>query len=244
MKHSLLSVILLTLVSFSAYAQVEDDGPEVVETRFIMPLNYTIIKELAQNEEEFGKLLARFEAADPDLGIFDVAMLYYGMAFRPAYKGNLDAENSPVESLVYEGRNADAWKAGVEYLKTNPVSLITIQHMIAAGTEAGKSAKEIDRLKWKFDMLMRTIFYSGDGLTEETAFKTISKSDEFIFMDNMLGIKKHGPSIFLPTYATRYEVLSAENFDRRWLFMDSSLANHFGPAWEPKEIVKDTTESK
>lgn len=230
--HSLFLIPLLLLACVGAYAQ---EAPDEVQEKFIMPLNYTVIKQQAQNDEIYGELISKFEANDAGLGVYDIAVAYYGWAFRPGYKGNLDAERSPVEGLVAEGKYAAAWNEGLAYLKDNPVSLVTLRYTIEAGKAARKPEADIERLQWRHDMILIAINYTGDGYTEQTAYRVISKTDEFIFMENVLGVQSYAGRSFLPTYVSRYDVVRADNFDRSRLYMDSGLANHFGPKWEPQE---------
>lgn len=239
MKKLIFLIAGCLLTAVAARAQETGDEPQTVETKFILPLDYVQIKRQTADGEAYAKLVAQFEAADRDLGMYDVALLYYGWVFKPGYKGNLDTEQSPAERLLAEGDFERAWNEGLAYLKDNPVSLITLQCTLSAGNAIGKPAAELERLMWRFNMLLRTIYHTGDGFTEDSAYKVISDTDKFIFMERALGIEKYFNRYLTPTSVDRYEVVMAKHFDRRFLFVDASLATHFGPKWEPVEIPQE-----
>lgn len=228
-------------MSASGAALAQDGGgePQMVESKFILPLDYVQIKRQMADSAFCNRLTAQFEAADQDLGIYDVAMLYYGWVFRPGYKGNLDVEQSPAERFFAAGEFGQAWNEGMAYLKDNPVSLITLQYTLSAGNAIGKSAAELERLTWRYTMLLRTIYHTGDGLTERSAYKVISNTDKFIFMERLLGVEKQVNRYLTPTSVDRYEVVRAKNYDQRFLFVDASLATHFGPQWVSEEILEE-----
>lgn len=234
MKKFILLIVCCLAVSGVARAQESpEEELQVVESKFILPIDYANIKRLTADAAMYAKLVAQFEAADQSMGMYDISLLYYGWVFKPGYKGNLDAEQSPVERLFSEGEFERAWNEGSAYLKDNPVSLITLQFTLAAGNAIGKPAEELERLSWRYGILLRTIYHTGDGYTEQGAYKVISNTDKFIFMDRLLGVEDYANRYLTPTLVDRYDVVKAKNFDRRFLFIDASLAAHLGPKPAP-----------
>lgn len=231
----------MVAVLFCAPVFAQDPEPEMefVEQKFIIPINYFVIKNQTADDVAYNALVAQFEAGDEALGLFDVAMIYFGWVFKPGYKGNFDVEHSPVERLMNEGDFGRAWDEGMAYLKENPVSLVTLKFLIAAGNAIGKPEAEMNVLLGRYNMILRMIFQTGDGYSEGTAYKVISRSDELIFMDRILGVQSHSGRMLTPTSVDRYDIINAKNFDRRFLFVDASLAYHFGPKWEPEEVPEE-----
>ena len=240
MKHFLLFSFILLVVAIPARAQeTEEEELQLVESKFIIPVSYIQIRQQTEDPALYAGLVSQFEAADEDLGLYNISLIYYGWVFKPGYKGNLDVEQSPAEKLMKEGNFGQAWDQGMAYLKENPVSLVTLQHLISAGNAMGKPAEEVRRLTWRFNKLLQMIFHTGDGYTEQSAYKVISITDEFIFMDRMIGVESHAGRAISRTSVDRYDIVNARNFDRRYLFIDASLATHFGPQWEPEEIPEE-----
>ncbi len=229
MKKIVLFVTGCLMTAGAAWAQ----DTEMVESKFILPVNYMQIKQSAADSVLYGKLIAQFETADQQIGMYDISLLYYGWVFQPGYKGNLDAEQSPAERLLTQGNFESAWNEGLAYLKDNPVSLTTLYFTLSAGNALGKPAEELERLTWRYNILLRTIYHTGDGLTENSAYKVISNTDKFIFMERILGVENYANRYLTTTLVDRYDVVKAKNFDRRFLFIDASLAAHFGPKPEP-----------
>lgn len=235
MKRFIISLGLLMLVPAAMRAQ-EADTASVVEQRFILPVNLSGIQQMSQDEAAYNELVSKFEQGSDDLGLFDISVIYYGWIFKPGYKGNRDVEQSPAEKLMSEGRFLEAWDEGVEYLKENPVSLLTLQHVLNAGNAIGKSEAEMAPYMKRFNQILQLIYYSGDGLSEDTAFKVISISDEHVFMQRVLGVGKYAARNITRAGVDRFDVVNARNFDQRFLFIDATMAQHFGPAWIPEEV--------
>ena len=240
MKRFLLLALGL-LLSPPAFAQDPEPEVELVEQKFIIPINYVTVRNMTADQEAYDALVARFEAADPGMGLFDIAMLYFGWVFKPGYKGNFDVEHSPVERLMNEGDFQQAWDEGMAYLKENPLSLVTLKNLLSAGNAIGRPESEMNPLIFRFSKLLLMIFQTGDGFTESTAYKVISRSDEQIFMDRILGVQSHNGRMLTPTSIDRFDFVNATNFDRRFLYIDASLAIHFGPKWEAEEIPEEET---
>ena len=230
MKKLILIFACCLAVAVAARAQEPpQEELQLVESKFILPIDLVNIKRLTADAEYYAKLTAQFEAADQEVGMYDISLLYYGWVFQPGYKGNLDAEQSPAERLLTQGVFEQAWNEGVAYLKDNPVSLITLQFTIAAGNALGKPTEDLEKLLWRYNILLRTIYHTGDGYTENSAYKVISNTDKFIFMERLLGVEQYANRYLTPTLVDRYDVTKAKNFNRRFLFIDASLAAHLGP---------------
>lgn len=235
-------IIAGLLAAAGAWAQ-DADTATMVEQRFILPVNLSGIKQMTADEAVYNNLVTKFEQGSDSLGLFDISLIYYGWVFKPGYKGNRDVEQSPAERLMAEGKFLDAWDQGREYLKENPVSLLTLQHVLNAGNAIGRSEQELAPYLKRFNQLLQLIYYSGDGLAENTAFKVISISDEHVFMQRVLGVSKYAGRNITQTGVDRFDVVSARSFDQRFLFIDATMAQHFGPPWIPQEFPDEEAEA-
>ena len=137
-------------------------------------------KKLAKEREEYN----RFEENDTLLTRQDHAMLYYGYSFTPAYKGSMD-DFQDFRKLIKEEKYEDAYNIGKELLKKNPVSLQLLYNMYGIAGLLQKDIREIKHYSKRYAALLTMIALTGDGTSEETAFKVICVNDEYQLL-NML----------------------------------------------------------
>ena len=128
--------------------------------------------------------MQRFEENDTLLTRQDHAMLYYGYSFTPAYKGSMD-DFQDFRKLIKEEKYEDAYNIGKELLKKNPVSLQLLYNMYGIAGLLQKDIREIKHYSKRYAALLTMIALTGDGTSEETAFKVICVNDEYQLL-NML----------------------------------------------------------
>ena len=134
-------------------------------------MDYPAIKEyVTSHNTEFQKLMQRFEENDTLLTRQDHAMLYYGYSFTPAYKGSMD-DFQDFRKLIKEEKN--------------PVSLQLLYNMYGIAGLLQKDIREIKHYSKRYAALLTMIALTGDGTSEETAFKVICVNDEYQLL-NML----------------------------------------------------------
>ena len=148
-----------------------------------LTIDYPTIKEYVTNQhEEFQKLMQRFEMNDSLLTRKELAIIYYGYSFTPDYTAsmfNLNDDFIKVRQLAKEGKNEEAYEIGTQLLKKNPVSLALLHKMGTLAYALQKETQEIKNYSRKYATLTTMIAFTGDGHTEETAFKVICVDDEY-----------------------------------------------------------------
>ena len=146
-------------------------------------IDYPIIKEYVTNQnEEFQKLMQRFEMNDSLLTRKDYAMIYYGFSFTPQYIASMfetSKEFRNVRKLAKEQKNEEAYEAGKILLEKNPVSLELLYNMGMLAQALNKDINEVKHYSKRYAALLTMIAFTGDGKTEETAFKVICVNDEY-----------------------------------------------------------------
>ena len=152
----------------------EPESPQEETGLLSSIFDYGELKSLAERDSVYLPLVERFAAGDTTLTLEDMSLLYYGFAYRPGYKGSMDAVASPVTQLMKEGKFRDAWEQGQAYLKDNPVSLTTLERMLAAGNQLSMSWEELTPYAKRMAKLLHVIRASGDGTSDEAAFTNIS----------------------------------------------------------------------
>ncbi|EES65333.2 hypothetical protein BSIG_5585 [Bacteroides thetaiotaomicron] len=171
----LITLFFISILSLQVYCSAQE----------ILKVDYPAIKEYVTNHNtEFQKLMQRFEENDTLLTRQDHAMLYYGYSFTPAYKGSMD-DFQDFRKLIKEEKYEDAYNIGKELLKKNPVSLQLLYNMYGIAGLLQKDIREIKHYSKRYAALLTMIALTGDGTSEETAFKVICVNDEYQLL-NML----------------------------------------------------------
>ncbi|WP_234118115.1 DUF4919 domain-containing protein [Bacteroides thetaiotaomicron] len=163
-----ITLFFISILSLQVYCSAQE----------ILKVDYPAIKEyVTSHNTEFQKLMQRFEENDTLLTRQDHAMLYYGYSFTPAYKGSMD-DFQDFRKLIKEEKYEDAYNIGKELLKKNPVSLQLLYNMYGIAGLLQKDIREIKHYSKRYAALLTMIALTGDGTSEETAFKVICVNDE------------------------------------------------------------------
>ena len=171
----LITLFFISILSLQMYCSAQE----------ILNVDYSAIKEyVTDHSTEFQKLMQRFEENDSLLTRQDYAMIYYGYSFTPAYKGSMD-NFQDLRKLIKEQKYEDAYNTGKELLKKNPVSLQLLYNMYGLAGLLEKDIQEIKHYSKRYAALLTMIALTGDGTSEETAFKVICVNDEYQLL-NML----------------------------------------------------------
>ena len=174
MKRLLLLIAPIVLLALECAAQPR--------TR----VDYKAISEFVKNNRaEFDALTKRFSIDnDTTLTHDEMVKVYYGHAFTEHYQGSMFKESDAYKNmmkLMAEEKYAEAYQAGKKLLEENPVSidLLFIMHVLADKT--GKKS-EYAAYGTQAAELIKTILRSGDGKSEESAFKVICVGDEYMVL--------------------------------------------------------------
>ena len=166
MKRLLILWLLLPLLS-AAKVPVESD----IKARIEDPAS----------EQYYPNLRLRYEQADSTLTADDYHYLYYGYAYQPQYR---PLETNPALDRFYEtlarlNVNAPAdtdllavIEAGTEALEADPFSPQVLNFLSFAHAQRGDTAQAA-AYRDKMNLVLATIESSGDGLTEETPWRTV-----------------------------------------------------------------------
>lgn len=157
-------------------------------------IDYPTIKEfVTSHHEDYQNLVQRFEKNDSLLTRDDYAMIYFGYSFTPDYTGSMfDMTNEfqKFRELGKEGKYKKALKEGEKLLKKNPVSLELLFRMGMFANESKEDIQTIKSYSKRYAALLTMIAFTGDGKTEESAFKVICVNDEYQLL-NMLFVMEN-----------------------------------------------------
>lgn len=172
-KILLLPVLILICVSLS--------GQKVSRVDFDV-----IKKSLDDSPKLYQQLLTRFINSDSTLTNEEFSIIYYGQCYQDDYSpyGN-DQENFDKFKKHYLEKNYDrALPIALKMIKNNPLDMkMTFKALVCyhqLQDVAGKNNMII-----RYNGIMSTIFNSGDGKSDSTAFVVMCVSDEYELMANL-----------------------------------------------------------
>lgn len=183
------NVIFLFLLFFTSLAYTQNKTP----------VDYVSIKKMVTEKSfYFTELLSRYAENDTLLTAEDYTILYYGQIFRPEYKGSLDPKEFHLKDLMSAKNYTEAYDVAKEVMKENPVSLLALQTMINICPKLQKTEAERNSYVIKYVRLLHTIFLSGKGDSQESAFQVICVGDEYLFLYDYLKVFKIKNQKFIP----------------------------------------------
>lgn len=132
----------------------------------------------------YPKLMERYQAHDTTLSPAEYHLLYYGFSLQPEYAPY--ARQPFADSLMTIIRkdmiNPAQYDLVLEYgyaiLEKSPFDMRYLDPMIYV-YQMQDNKEMAEKLEFKLGRIIETIFSSGDGLTEKTAFHVISISHEY-----------------------------------------------------------------
>lgn len=167
---------LLICCFLSGYAQ---------KNNFMPPDYKKIGKAISKtgSKSHYPKLYKRFIDNDTTLSPDEYHLLYYGFTFQPEYSS--DTKEPIVDSLMtilrLEQIKPEQYEKVVNYsekiLQKNPFDMRYLDPLIYVYRMQGNN-QLASKLEFKLGRIIETIFTTGDGLTEKTAFYVISAAHE------------------------------------------------------------------
>lgn len=210
MKKIITSLILSIIVSFSGAQTLLD-----IET----------IKEIATTKDDYYKgIVELFNNNDPYLDTNDIAVIYYGQAFRTEYTPTGNRDEVALKKFVDEKDHQSAYNTAKKIIKTNPVSLNAIFNLLVSAKELGKSKEECKSYALKYMQIVNMIAQYGDGKTRATAFKVITPDDQDYILYGVLNIEKViSNELDSETLHNIFVVEPTKEFQSRRVYFDLSL---------------------
>ena len=171
----LIAVLLLSLTSVSAQNKrfIRPDYKKISKTinKTGSPLNYAVLME-------------RYRTNDTTLTREEYHLLYFGYSLQPDYRP--DSQSAYSDSLLKLMRLPEVGASQYDViirladkvLETNPFDMRYLDPVIYAYRMKGN--EEIaQKLEFRLGRIVETIFNSGDGFSEKTAFHVIAISHEY-----------------------------------------------------------------
>lgn len=176
--------LLLTLILMFVSTSINS---QVYETVDMLKIKKAISDE--NSPYFYPTLYSRYSDNDTSLNLVEYRHLYYGHALQPYFNPNLSKRNDSMLALrKYLNAGEVDFKRVIEManfvLRLDPFYIDGIYMLSIAYDKIGD---RVNTALWidKYSKIIRTIWYSGNGQTPETAFTVLSTADEYSLLESM-----------------------------------------------------------
>ncbi len=190
-------VVCLLLLFMSAVFNVNAQGPQRIDKP-----DYANIEKVTKDAKlrsYYPKLYTRYEANDTTLNIDEYYLLYYGYFFRDTYHpmGAISPFVDSLRAVYVQDKISNTDRRNIvryckELLKMEPFSIRYLGILFRTYHELGDEATSL-LYQYKVEMIVRTVFSSGDGKTSETGIHVLSVTDEYALLE-LIGLEADGQS--------------------------------------------------
>jgi len=188
------------------------------------PVNRAEIEKMVSDKAAstyYPKLLQRFETDDPALTDEEYRLLYYGFVFQKEYSGYPDLNQKNINEAIEKEKYDDAVTLCDAVLSRYPINLFANYNKGLALFSKNREDSTFKKYINRYGRLINAIVSSGDGLTCNTAFKTIFVNDEYFVMYRYFEIKDFKGQA-LETPCDKMRVSPSEYFKAESMYFDTS----------------------
>ncbi len=188
-------------------------------------VDLNIIKETVQNEKEYyNDILNVYLTDDPYIRKDDIALVYYGQAYLPTYKGGNDANEEILKAYVSESNQRKVYSTAKKILEYNPVSLNALFYAWRSAEALGLPDAEATSYVKKYLAILEMITTTNDGKSSNTAFKVISPDDQDHILYGILDIEEvKSRDLDTQTLCNIIRIEPSQKFQSRTMYIDVSL---------------------
>lgn len=142
-------------------------------------LSNEMIEDIVKNEKGyFNDIIQAFNSDDPYLDIDDIALVYYGHAFTPAYRPGKDNNEKLLKKYYGEDNFPKVYETAKKILEYSPANLDALFYAWISAKTIGKSEDEYLSYVKKHQNIITMIQTYGDGKSSSTAFRIVSPEDQ------------------------------------------------------------------
>ncbi len=194
----------------------------------MLPVVYDDIKAtVSDNPSLFNSLTARFQSADTTLTPAEVAIVYYGHAFTPAYNPDEKYED------ITEAYNSEDGNLAItlidEALRTNPASLPLLFKLYGccATSDVPRIAARKDGIADRIVMICDMIASTGTGVQSYTPWLVVDEDDIDEFLNKYMYIQRELERSDLGSDVKAVKVQLDGIADPVILYFDTTLPHKF-----------------
>lgn len=208
MKRILVATTLLTTI-FTANAQAK--------------LELATIRDIVKNEKDYyHDIVDIYKSDDPYLRTDDIALVYYGEAFKENDKES-ENDNKLLKKYYHEGNFNELYTVATKILAHKPANLNALFYAWAAAKENGKNEEETLSYVNKFNRIIQMITEYGNGKNSKSPFRIVHPDDQ-LFVMAALGIEESISNKFdTETLCNIHIIRPTEKFKSSIVYFDLSL---------------------
>ncbi len=180
--------LLLVAILFSHNLLAQSDfAKKLMDTpsKPVVMKEYELETLLPSSQYYYPPLFERYEKGDTTLNIDDYRHLYYGYVFsknyhphkEPKYVDSLSNILNRDGGVFLDGSTKEIIRCLDSILVERPFSLKFLNIMTYIYSEKVRDEKKAFEYSYKFNMLLSTIFSSGNGVTKESPWSVIYRVD-------------------------------------------------------------------
>lgn len=195
-----------------------------VQAQESLNINYSEIEKIINDknrESYYPKLLQRYNDFDSTLTINEYALIYYGFSFQDNYIKAQSADKN-IRKIADEENYEKTIAECEKILIINPVSLDANNEMGYALFKLGKLESEWKKYQNRYRAIRKVIAWSGDGLSEKTAFKVIFISDEYNMIHSYFEIPEIYSQALTNGLCDRFKIDPSEYYSHSEIYFDIS----------------------
>lgn len=183
-------------------------------------------------------LLKRYEKDDTSLTLREFNLLYYGSFFCDAYNamGTSSDFNDSVRQIFSKTELSDTDRRDLQrftlaMLSSDPFNLRNVDRMYQLYRYFGDTINS-NKYRFKLEQIGKTLFATGDGLTDTTGIHVLSINDEYAIID-LLGYESDGNQT-LTSHPCDYLTLKENNDGIAGLYFDlTQIFKGYGKLFKP-----------
>lgn len=145
------------------------------------------LNSIARDPVAYRKILDKFIAGVERPSVSECTIAYYGFALQDYYNARVSGEED-MQRAIMAGDYQAAYRLGCDVLEHSPVNLSALYWTLYAATEIVEPWEVRNSLKGRYNSISFVISASGDGLSPETALKTIWVGDMYTYTTQELGL--------------------------------------------------------
>lgn len=169
----------------------------------------------------YARLLYKYNSFDTSLTSEDYRLLYYGFAFQKGYSGYADHKKKEISKLIGDKQFYKATVVCDSVLDVIPISLTA--NFFKGLALFSISENDVSALLYRnrYLKLREAILSSGNGLSCETAYKTLFVTDQYELLYNYFKVEELKGQKLVKN-CDKLSIVPSKSFPANEIFFDTS----------------------
>lgn len=176
----------------------------------------------------YHKYLDKFSRGEERLTADECIIAYYGFAHQDYFTGGTVEGEIQMQEAILAGDLPLVFALGSRVLAKDPVNLTALYWTLAAATETKQPWELLNSLKTRYNNVTVAISLSGDGLTQQTAFRTVHIGDMYMYCQMELEVDIYDRYLWDGRY-DMFEVGPSVKYPHATIYFDNILTYRKSP---------------